>query len=362
MAVVATIFAVLAGLSSLAAPTIFAPGTISGPAHESCVAFAPDGRSFLFGRSTNAAAMILAATKTRGGWSTPTVAPFSGVWLDMEPAMSPDGRYAIFASNRPTSPGGAPVDGDPSQGPDRGKGANLWRVDRTARGWGEPVRLPDAINASGSTYSPSIARDGTLYYMHPNATTHRFQIFSAERTEAGYGTPNPISFSDGSRTDVDPAVASDRSFLVFGSSRHPKTDIDLFIVFRTAAGWGAPEYLGDAVNGPSSDAEPRLAPDGSTLYYSSDRVVPIPEPIASRDRARVLEAMSWNNGLYNIWTVDLAPVLAAHARASADVTMDSLGVASRGRPRRQRAEEVRAARIRAPSTRCRSHRTSPNSY
>jgi Tol biopolymer transport system component len=289
-------------------PKIFAPGVISGPAHDSAPAFTPHGDTVYFGRGNNVADFILVSHLVRGSWSEPQIAAFSGQWLDMEPAMSPDGSYLIFASNRPVVPGGLPVNGEMNGKSQLGKGSNLWRVDRTPAGWGVPVRLPDTINASGSTYSPSIAGDGTLYFMRPNLTTHSFQVFEAN---AKYSDVHELAFSDGSNTDVDPAVARDGSFIVFGSSRHAKKDIDLFITYRLGQGWGDPIYLGDSINSPESDAEPRLSPDNHTLYFSSDRIVPVAKPIPVGKGMEVLQDMTrWNNGLYNIWTVDLAKVIA----------------------------------------------------
>jgi Tol biopolymer transport system component len=289
-------------------PKIFAPSVISGPAHDSAPAFTPDGKIVVFGRSSAAAAFLLISHKTDRGWSEPHIAPFSGRWLDMEPAMSPDGAYLIFASNRPAVPGARPVDGEMNGKSQPGEGSNLWRVDCTPVGWGVPVRLPDTINASGSTYSPSIAGDGTLYFMRPNSTTHKFQLFESN---SKYTEIHELSFSDGSETDVDPAVARDRSFMVFGSGRHAKKDIDLFITYRIRQVWGEPIYLGDSINSPQSDAEPRLSPDNQTLYFSSDRIVPVPKPIPAGKGTEVLrELTSWNNGQYNIWMVDLAKVIA----------------------------------------------------
>ena len=289
-------------------PQMFAPGVISGPAHDSAPAFAPDGKTVVFGRSSAAAAFILISHKTNDGWSEPQIAPFSGRWLDMEPAMAPDGSYLIFASNRPATPGAQPVDGQMNGNVQPGEGSNLWRIERTSTGWGAPVRLPNTVNTSGSTYSPSIAADGTLYFMRPNPITHKFQLFEAE---AHYAEIRELAFSDGSNTDVDPAIARDGSFLIFGSGRHAKKDIDLFITYRTKDSWSDPSYLGDSINSPQSDAEPRLSPDNRTLYFSSDRVVPVPKPVPPGKDAQVLREMTgWNNGLYNIWMVDLVQVIA----------------------------------------------------
>src|SRR5450631_408361 len=194
-------------------PQVFAPGVISGAAHDSAPAFTPDGRTVYFGRGNNASDFILVSHLVKAKWSEPVIAPFSGSWLDMEPAMAPDGTYLIFASNRPASPGKPPIDGAINGKPQPGKGSNLWRVNRTQDGWGAPVRLPDNINSSNSTYAPSVAGNGDLYFMRPDGEKSRFRLFKARFTSTEFETPTPLSFSDGQYTDVDPAVAPDQSFI-----------------------------------------------------------------------------------------------------------------------------------------------------
>jgi Tol biopolymer transport system component len=295
-------------------PRVVAPGILSGPAHDSAPAFTPDGRTVYFTRSGGSVSFIVVArAAAAGGWTTPTVAPFSGQWLDMEPTMAPDGSYLIFVSNRPKAPGQAPVDGAINGKVQPGRGANLWRVDRapTAAGWSAPVRLPDVVNDSGATYAPSVAANGDLFFMKPDGPKARFRLYQARRTASGYAAPVPLPFSDGTSTDVDPAVAPDESFLVFGSGRHAQSDMDLFLAFRRGDGWTDPIYLGDVINSsPASDAEARLGPDHHTLYFASDRTVPVALPVPPGQADQALgDLATWNNGLYNIWTVDLAPFL-----------------------------------------------------
>jgi Tol biopolymer transport system component len=290
-----------------AEPEVFGPRVISGAAHDSAPAFSPDGRELYFGRSSGTASIILLSHRRGEHWSAPTIAPFSGVWNDMEPAMSPDGRYLIFVSNRPVEAGGEPLDGMINGKPQPRLGANLWRVARTATGWGKPERLPDVVNSSPSTYAPSVAANGDLYFMRPDGAANRFRLFVAALRDGAYQAPTPLPFSTGDSTDVDPAVLPDGSALVFGSSRQRGKDIDLFIVHRSGDRWGDPVYLGDTINSPTSDAEPRWGSDHRTLYFSSERLAPVPTPIPAGTAAQVLDDMeTWNNGEYNIWRVDMA--------------------------------------------------------
>jgi hypothetical protein len=297
-------------------PQIFAAGVISGPAHDSAPAFTPDGDRVYFTRSNAQQSTIFFSRRVGGHWQEATIAPFSGAWNDMEPAFAPDGSYLVFVSNRPASAGGTPIEGHFNGAAQ--KGGNLWRVDRRGDSWGVPKRLPDAVNPNTSTFAPSVAADGSVWFMTPDEHSGKFRLFRAQRRNEAYLAAEPLPFSDGTATDVDPAVAPDESFVVFGSGRVPKRSIDLFIAFRDGDHWSEPQSLGDPVNSAGSDAEARLSPDHRTLYFSSERVVPVSYPRdharAVADSARMLE---WDNGNYNIWSVPLASWLDAHARESA---------------------------------------------
>jgi Tol biopolymer transport system component len=297
-------------------PRVFAPGVISGPADEASPAFTPDGRTVFFTRSNPNQAAILVSQLRNGSWSTPAIASFSGEWRDIEPTMAPDGSYLIYASNRPATGNGKALDGFWNGSAQPGKGGNLWRVNRTRTGWGEPQRLPDIVNGHVATYSPSIAADGSLYFMQPTGASTKFHLFRARYRNGSYETPVQLSFStDDAYGDYDPAVAADESFIVFSSGRPPAKTTSLFVAFRNQDGsWSSPEYMGDSVNAVAPIIEARLSPDNRTLYFSSTWVAPVAQPQTRVQTSSALAAMaSWNNGLHNIWSVPMN----AHRSASA---------------------------------------------
>lgn len=302
----------LAGGVWAAAPTVFAPGVISGPIDDESPTFTPDGKTVYFFRRNGSDYYILTSHLGTGGWSTPVIAPFSGHWRDLEPGMAPDGSYMVFSSSRPAAGGDKAIDGAWGGQDHPGKGGNLWRVDRKGGGWSEPKRLPDIINRSNAVFSPSIAADGTLYYMEAYGEGGHFRLFYSQLKGNDYQSPQPMPFTTGEYGGADATVAPDQSFIVFSSNRPPTPakQSDLFIAFRKDGKWGEPVHLPDEINRFASINESRLGADGHTLYFCSSYVVPAVYPHDAAGAVQALKDMQeWNDGLDNIWQVDLTPYL-----------------------------------------------------
>jgi Tol biopolymer transport system component len=306
--------------AAAAAPQLFAPGVVSGPANDGSPTFSPDGNTLFFTRSGATWSVILESHRAGGAgghWTAPVIAPFSGQWPDSGPAMAPDGSFLVFASVRPAA---APPRAD-AQGarPAPAMVGNIWRVDRTGAGWGEPYRLPDTVNLSGRVFRPTVAADGSIYVNAMEKDT-KFRLYRSQCDHGTYLKAEPLSWSDGTTGDVDAEVAPDESFLIFSSGGRTPGDTAherLFIVQKTAGGaWGAVtplRYAGDGDNGGSTDNEPRLSPDHRTLYFTSDRTMPVHFP-RSREQAEkdLARLETWDNSNSNVWSISLAPWLDAH--------------------------------------------------
>ena len=251
-----------------------APGAIAP-------AFSPDGNLVVFGKTVGEQTVLYEATNHAGAWSEAHVASFSGVYTDIEPAFAPNGRYLLFSSNRPLLPGGPLAEGTYDNKVRPGKGGHLWRVDRTSKGWGKPFPLSAAVNASDSTFSPSISADETLYFMRPVLAGERFHLYRCRRVHGQYTAPERASFSNlDVYGDFDPAVARDGSFLIFSSPRPPALAhrSDLFIVYRTSAGWSQPIDLRTALAEEVYGVEARMSPNETTLFFTNSRKLPIDPP------------------------------------------------------------------------------------
>ncbi|HEY2463796.1 MAG TPA: hypothetical protein VGI32_07035 [Steroidobacteraceae bacterium] len=143
-------------------------------------AFSPGGKYVVFGRSVGKGISIFISEKSNGAWGPAKVAPFSGVYRDLEPTFAPSGKYLVFASNRPLQAGGRLADGNYNGQVYPESGGHLWKVERNGDLWGQPQPLPESINASDSVFSPSITGDGSLYYMRPVNAGEKFHLFRAQ--------------------------------------------------------------------------------------------------------------------------------------------------------------------------------------
>ena len=208
-------------------------------------------------------------------WSAPKPVSFSGTWRDLEEVLAPDASYMIFASNRPIVPGGKPLDAFYAGRYSPKRGGNLWIVRRTPDGWGTPQRLPDAINANTSTFSPAVAADGTLYFMRATGPGGHFHLFVSHPEGGTYADAQPATFADSRYGEFDPTVAADDSVVIFSSTRAPVphgTD-HLFIAVRRNGEWSTPRDLGLPINAGGHDVEARLSPNAKQLYYSTSGTV-----------------------------------------------------------------------------------------
>ena len=295
----------IAGMASAAAPSatpqVLAPGELSGPASEDCLSFTPDGDTAVYDLANGSSSTIVISHRLNGAWSKPELASFSGQWMDHDPAISPDGTFIVFASNRPTVAGGP-------------KSGNLWRVDRKGEGWGEPKRLPDSVNVSPRIYAPSITADGSVYFIRPDSDNIQ-HVFRAQYRDGAYQPAVRQMLGDPSTHQKDPGIAPDESFVVFDSDAGGKKDVDrFFIAFRESDHWSQAVDLGDGVNADNNPWGPHVSADGHTLYYTSDRSVKVVYPrSAEQARDDLTRLMSWDDGETNIWYVSLTPWLEAHA-------------------------------------------------
>lgn len=246
-----------------ATPVIVMDGILNAE-HDDSPAFTPDGKTFYFDRTIGHDKSIMASHWEAGHWSAPVTVPFSGRWLDQDPAVSPDGSYLVFSSNRPV-PGGDSVVFE--QDGKKYRGANLWRVDRQGDGWGTPIWLGPGVNGSNLVVAPSVAANGAVYFIQRLGGA--MHIYRSEFRNGAYLPATRVALGDSTQPTHDPAIAPDESFLVFDYGKGDGNLGRLSIAFREGDHWSAPQDLGDEIN---KDAPwgAHLSPDHRTVYVTGN--------------------------------------------------------------------------------------------
>jgi hypothetical protein len=249
-----------------AGPRESRPGS-SGTAFDGehgCVTFSPDGTEAYWSSfrivqdSGYTHCRVLTSHVEDGRWTPPEPAFFAG---DVQsradvPFCSPDGRRIYFLSRRPLEPGG------------RAGKENVWFVEKTGGGWGEPRPVSMAVNKLDVHWQISVTRDYTLYFSSGELGLCRSAYVNGE-----YADPEPV----GNRAGDDfgggsPFIAPDESYLLFNSKRAgvPGDRGGLFVTFRDAEGeWTKPCYAGDRLSPVTESICHQVSPDGRYLFFLS---------------------------------------------------------------------------------------------
>ena len=299
-------------------PRLFAEGVISTEDDESNGSFSPDGSEFFFAKANLTTTFprlgILCVSHFRSGhWSEPEILPFSGgQYLDLSPRLSPDGNTMFFSSTR-IAPGFA------------NRALHIWSVPRTATGWGEPQPLSVPINTADNNWhwSPSVTRDGTIYFASTRGTG-RPHIFRSRFANGAYSEPEALGPEINSEfSEADPFISPDENILVFASSGNgppggedrPETikgggvlyaRSDLYVSFRQDGKWSPAKHLEHHINTFAEEGAPSITPDGKYVFFSSERS-PFTVPTAHRLNYQEIERLlhSTLNGHGNIFYISI---------------------------------------------------------
>lgn len=244
---------------TLAQPRLFAEGIISTGEIEYGPTFTADGQTLYFTRraSWQDNPAIYVSHFKDGAWQEPQVASFSGTYSDEFPFISPDGRRLYFASKRPADGAEPPRHND------------IWFVERTPEGWGEPQRLAAPINQDDIDSHPYVTDDGTLYFHSRRAEgPSGINMYQARSADGGFAAPEPLPFNSDA-TDGEACVDPQGRFVIFYSERAgTRGKGDLFVVYRRDGAWSAASNLGDVINTAEYEWTPALSPDGRYLFYA----------------------------------------------------------------------------------------------
>ena len=278
-------------------PRLFAPGIVCTGMDDRDIAISPTMDEIFYGVLEPPHYVIVHLVQINGRWQPPQIAPFSGHYNDYEPQFSPDGSRLYFCSERPLSGQGEPKDSD------------IWFVERTAGGWGDPHNLGGPVNTEKNEFYPSVTHDGTLYF-----TSHDMHIYRSEFRDGEYLAPEMLPDSVNTRIgEYNAFVAPDESYLIFTSHGwgYRAGRGDLFISYRKKDGsWTQARHLGPDINSSFADMSPTVSPEGKFLFFSSMRVPEAYDPTPISDYQQLL--MNFNkpmNKKFDIYWVEAESIV-----------------------------------------------------
>ena len=151
---------------------------------------------------------------------------------------------------------------------------DIFSTERTDTSCTSPM-LPGLIfNTPAQEIPLGFDRAGQVLYFFRGATTFSGDIlvdtFKEDVTDINIRHDSLLSPVRAWEGDCDPHFFND-SILLFASRRPGGWGgLDIYLSARTPSGWTFPKNLGPTINSPYDDRWPFLAPDGHTLYFSTN--------------------------------------------------------------------------------------------
>jgi Tol biopolymer transport system component len=198
-------------------------------------------------------------------WGPPVnVAALNSDGTEQAPALSRDGHYLFFATDRAGGVGGL----------------DIWvsRREHTSDDftWETPVPITEinsSVNDAGPAYFENAEGRPQLYFQSQRpGGAGQADLYRTEQQEGGtWSTPQRVPELSTASQEQRPSIRFDGLEIVFTSNRPPSVGFDLWVSTRESVTdvWSPPVRLN--INSPQSDTAPYLSGDGMTLYFTSDR-------------------------------------------------------------------------------------------
>ncbi|MFT4031846.1 MAG: OmpA family protein [Siphonobacter sp.] len=204
-------------------------------------------------------------------------AGINSIAKELNPIISPDGKTLFFTRwGHPENMGEAVPESDKLL-----KRQDIWYSELVNGKWQKALNIGAPLNNNSHNSICSISADGKtvllLNQYNPDGSMS-FGISTSEKTSTGWTNPKPVIIDnlnliqDLSGSFTEYALSEDKRTLVMALRRMDSYgDRDLYVSFLQSNGhWSTPKNLGKTVNTADEEGSPYLAPDGKTLYFSTE--------------------------------------------------------------------------------------------
>ncbi len=248
-------------------------------------------------------ALLLFALPANAQWQTPVNlgANVNSASDEFRAALSPDGQTLIFDSDRAGGLGGFDLYQSTDSGGSWGAASSLgsgvntaardyapalsadgltlylvtssWDIAQsqwTGSAWGARTSVPGSVNSGAQEWAPFLSADGSKMYFtawNRGGGAGGHDIWVSSWNGSSWGTPAGVGASvNSSGNEYTGSVTAD------GLTMYLSIDGDIHVSAYSGGVWQTPVPVGGSVNAPDRwDTNPLISPDGTKLYFSSDR-------------------------------------------------------------------------------------------
>ena len=192
---------------------------------------------------------------------------------DQSPCISADGKTLVFNTRRPaTTDAPYDIEGDGKFFQD----IYISSWDTINKKWNDCAEVPGTVNTLAHDACTSISPDGKQIFIYKNdinSASIGGDIFISKVANNKWKTPEPLGKPiNTSYWEGGACISADGKTLYFISERkggYGRADIWMAQKISKSE-WGKPENLGSEINSEFDEVGVFLAPDGKTLFFSSN--------------------------------------------------------------------------------------------
>jgi outer membrane protein OmpA-like peptidoglycan-associated protein/tetratricopeptide (TPR) repeat protein len=139
----------------------------------------------------------------------------------------------------------------------------------------QPINMGASINSKYREYFPALTADGnTMIYSRVNNGNEDFLVSTKiKNSDWKIATPLSTNINTKDYNEGAQSISPDGKYLFFTGCNRPDGagSCDIYVSHKNGRKWDPPFNLGATVNSKYWDSQPAISPDGSTLYFSSNR-------------------------------------------------------------------------------------------
>ncbi len=207
---------------------------------------------------------------------TNAISILNSTYDEVNPNISPDGKYLFFMSKRGGMTWSATRDAANGGGFD----GDIWFSQKINGNWSAPASLGATVNTFDGEDEPNISPDGqtVAYQSWKDWSTRSGPYYKAALQGTYWGTPQPLGggihqffmnedVKGVSQATDGMAISPDGNTFIVALGDYVK-NMDLYISFRVGGVWSYLTKLN--ISTPYNERAPFIAADGKTLYFASN--------------------------------------------------------------------------------------------